>query len=89
MKISLQNINYKNHNLQKSNKHKASSFDMPKKATSSLDSFSNYNKADVNFKGIEQDFYSRQKDFIERLKTEIDENGLLVFYYDFLKSQLK
>ena len=67
MKISLQNINYKNHNLQKSNKHKASDFDMPKKATSSLDAISNYNKANVHFKRIEKSFYTHQKEFIKRM----------------------
>ena len=88
MKISLQNINYKNHNLQKSNKQKASDFVMPQNATSSLNTFSNYNKANVHFKRIEKSFYTRQKEFIERLKEERDENGVLVYYYDFLKNNI-
>ena len=85
MKISFQNISYKNYNLQKQGHQKASEFNVPKKATSSLDSFSNYNKAKVSFKGINQSFYSRQDDFIKRLKEERDKDGSLVYDYEFLR----
>ena len=88
MKISLQNINYKNHNLLKQNKQEASGFNVSKKSTSSLDTLSNYNKANIHFKRIEKSFYTHQKDFIKRMEEERDENGSLVYYYDYLKNNI-
>lgn len=88
MKISFQNISYKNYNLQNQREQKASEFVVSEFSTSSLNTLSNYNKAGVNFKGIKQDFYSRQEDFIKKLKEERDKDGAIVYDYEFLKNNI-
>lgn len=73
MKISLQNIEYKNHNLQKIQEQKASNFIAPKNITSSLQTLSNYNKANISFKSNIEEFYKRQDALVEALKEESDD----------------
>lgn len=80
MKISLQNIEYKNYNLQKTNQQKASNFVTPEFSTSSLDTLANYNKANVHFKGAISEIYNRyktEKDFATRylkLKNKVNKS---------------
>ncbi len=73
MKISLPNIEYKNHNLQKIQEQKASNFIASKNITSSLQTLSNYNKANISFKSNLEDFYKRQDALVEALKEESDD----------------
>ena len=73
MKISLPNIEYKNHNLQKIQEQKASNFIAPKNITSSLQTLSNYNKANISFKSNIEEFYKRQDALVEALKEESDD----------------
>ena len=86
MKISLQNIEYKNHNLQKIQEQKASNFIAPKNITSSLQTLSNYNKANISFKS--KSFSEQKKIFQEKLDSERDKDGLRIFYYDTINATI-
>ena len=62
MKIKIQNVGYKSYNLQKTKEQKASDFIVPKNTTNSLNILSNYNKADVQFKGLISDVFKQCKE---------------------------
>ena len=68
MKISLFSIEYKNFSLQKTNQQKASGFNVPEDTTFSLGLISNYNKANIHFKGTEQNFEKRKNELLQKIK---------------------
>ena len=88
MKISLQNIEYKNHNLQIKKKQKVSDFSVSKNVTSSLDTLSNYNKANISFKSNLDEFYARQDALIEALKEKSDDYDFSEWDRHYIKEAL-
>ena len=75
MKISLSNVQYKNIDLQKQENQKASKFNMPKNATSSLDLVANYNKTNIHFKGEEKSFDKRKAELLQKIKENEADYG--------------